>query len=192
MIELFECLPMSAKISLKQCAHNRKQADDHRTGKMADIRCVGCAGLGESTIIDSGEIMANKHCSEKGCDTVSWKQGFCWKHHPDHVANKKAACADKQAIRDIHKAALVQIEDIVLCDECGNDPCLCVIECADTLPVTLFDVQEITNIDYMAFMRQKFDEKFEEWATDLNKARTPYERAQRYIHQCDAIIGMGY
>ena len=28
------------------------------------------------------------------------------------------------------------VEEIVLCDECGNEPCLCIIKCADPLPAT--------------------------------------------------------
>ena len=65
--------------------------------------------------------------ADEGCTAHSWKGGYCWKHHPENIANNKAACADKAEIRKIHKGeALVQVQQIVLCDECGNDPCLCV------------------------------------------------------------------
>ncbi len=54
--------------------------------------------------------MATKHkpclMVGEGCKAHAWKQGFCWKHHPSHAKNKVDACADKQAIRDIHKAAI--------------------------------------------------------------------------------------
>lgn len=200
MIELFECGPMMAKISRKQCEHNRKQCDDHSGGRMADARCKGCAGLGAALIINPEGIMAKRCCSEKSCSTVSWKGGFCWKHHPDHLANKKAACADKQAIRDIHKkelqsvttiieqAARVQVPEIVLCDECGNEPCLCVA----AEPMFTLDVQEITNIDYIAFLRQKAEERFEEAVSRLNKTRTPEEHARVYLVELSAYTGIGY
>jgi excinuclease UvrABC ATPase subunit len=108
---LYECKPMMAKISKAQCMRNRSQRDDHGSNKMADARCKSCAGVGEPTKIDTQEIIEtatkNKPCkmASEGCKAFSWKAGYCWKHHPDHVANKKAACADKQIIRDIHKAA---------------------------------------------------------------------------------------
>jgi hypothetical protein len=82
---------------------------------MRDVRCNGCPGLGEPTEINVEKIIdmainKNKPCIKvtEGCKALAWKQGYCWKHHPDHVANKKAACADKQAIRDIHKATVAE------------------------------------------------------------------------------------
>lgn len=118
MIELFECVPMMAKISKKQCAYNRKQMDDHGGERLADARCRKCAGLGVAVTIDPEEIivmatMKNKACKlvGEGCTSLAWKAGYCWKHHPDHVANKKEACEVKQAIRDIHKKAPAIIAD---------------------------------------------------------------------------------
>jgi hypothetical protein len=87
---------------------------------MRDVRCNGCPGLGEPTEINVEEIteMAtnkNKPCVKvaEGCKALAWKQGFCWKHHPDHVANKKAACVDKQEIRNIHKAAATPEQELI-------------------------------------------------------------------------------
>ena len=109
-LQLYECKPMNARISKAQCKTNRTMTDNLSIGIMKDARCKGCPGLGEPTLIDLEEIteMAtnkNKPCvkADDGCKALAWKQGYCWKHHPDHMANKKAACADKQATRDIHK-----------------------------------------------------------------------------------------
>lgn len=113
-LTLYECKPMDARISEKQCKKNRAMQDNPAIGIMKDSRCKGCAGLGEPTKINVEEIAMGtkgKSCIADGCTTASWKHGYCWKHHPDHAANKKYACADKQAIRDIHKAAVVTFTD---------------------------------------------------------------------------------
>jgi len=62
MIELFECVPLSARISQAQCKINRARQDDHKTGTFAVIACKGCKGLGSSTVIDIEEVVVAKQC----------------------------------------------------------------------------------------------------------------------------------
>lgn len=204
MIELFECGPMMAKISRKQCEHNRKQCDDHSGGRMADARCKGCAGLGAAIIINPEGIMAAK-CKVVGCTKAVQKQGMCKAHlngseprksvfKSPRVADasdtgKVAVMADAaRVIAHIEQAARVQVPEIVLCDECGNEPCLCVA----AEPMFTLDVQEITNIDYIAFLRQKAEERFEAAVSRLNKTRTPEEHARVYLVELSAYTGIGY
>jgi hypothetical protein len=53
-------------------------------------------------------------------------------------APKKRDDIKNKAVSDaaVEMAVPVQVEEIVLCDECGNDPCLCVVECVDSIPAT--------------------------------------------------------
>lgn len=43
---------------------------------------------------------------------MSWKSGYCWKHHPEHISNKKASREDKAEIAKIHKEAKDPFEGI--------------------------------------------------------------------------------
>ena len=92
-LTLYDCTPMDARISQAQCKKNRGMSDNLAIGIMKDHRCKGCPGLGEPTTIALEGVMGtkNKPCVSEGCTRASWMGGFCWKHHPDHVANKAAA-----------------------------------------------------------------------------------------------------
>lgn len=41
----------------------------------------------------------NKPCDEPGCNTLSWKSGKCWKHHPENIAKKSVAPLVKPAVQ---------------------------------------------------------------------------------------------
>lgn len=82
MIELFECVPLSARISRIQCKINRTRQNDHKTGMFAVIACKGCKGLGSSTIIDLEEVVVAKQCKVDGCNKLSQynTDGMCKAH----------------------------------------------------------------------------------------------------------------
>lgn len=171
MIELFECIPMNARISHKQCEYNRRQRDDHAGGKMADARCKACPGLGKSIKIELEEQSMANICKVDGCTKHVQRSGKCKAHLN---GSEPRASVFKNAPKGINAAEVLPEYQVKEVD------------------VVLPELDEITNIDYLAYMRQQFDQKFEEFATDLNSARTPYERAKFYLSQCDAIIGLGY
>jgi hypothetical protein len=169
MIELMNCIPMNARITQIQCDKNRTRKDNGMIDVLYDHRCTGCAGLVADT---TGDDMA-KICKVEGCTKTAQQQGKC-KAHLNGTEPRKSVFKNRVNVSDIQNAETLPPVRV------------------DVKPVMVSGAEEIRNIDYMAFMRQKFDEKFEEWATELNTARTPYERAQRFLDQCDAIIGLGY
>ena len=101
-MKLFECTRLSAKINEIACKTNRQR------GVFA---CDKCPGLGAEVKVNTEETgmpkVERKECNEPGCITKAWMGEFCWKHHPQHAENKKAACEDKAEIRQIHKRAEV-------------------------------------------------------------------------------------
>lgn len=113
--------------------------------------------------------MANL-CKVPGCTKHVQKQGKCKAHlngsEPRQSVFKNASQGINAA--EVLPTYLVKEVDVVLPEQ-----------------------DEITNIDYMAFLRQKYDERFGSGVSRMNQARTPYERAQIYLSECDAIIGMG-
>jgi len=117
----------------------------------------------------------NKPCllASDGCKAFAWKQGYCWKHHPDHVANKAAACADKQAIRDIHKAAEIPLpcNDVLVAEEWQ------VIECEPPPPVTGCEIHIINLLQVFRQQREaQLEQELAELDGDLKALAEPYDK----------------
>lgn len=177
MIELFECIPLAARISKRQCETNRKRVDNHMTGTFALAACKGCRGLGAAVDIDV-EVGEMALCIIKGCTKKAQIQGQCKSHfHGTTPRTPRAALTSGQA-------KVEQGFDVV--DDSGwVQP---VMVQAPVVP----SVQEISSIDYIAFLRQLFDAKVEEWVAELNSAANPKERARFYLAMCDAAEGLGF
>lgn len=156
MIELFDCIPMNARITQAQCEKNRTRKDNVMIDVLYDARCSKCAGLIKS------EVSAMPICKVDGCTKHVQKLGKC-KAHLNGTEPRRS---------------YIRKPD-------GN-----VANVANVVNVSAA-ADEIKNIDYLAFLRQKYDERFEECVSRLNTARTPYERAALYLRECDAIIGLG-
>lgn len=86
MFDLFECAPLSAKISRVQCKSNRARRDDSKTGSFSIPACRGCAGLGAAVVVNTeGFVMPESVavgktlCSVVGCDKQAQhgKDGMC-------------------------------------------------------------------------------------------------------------------
>ena len=167
---LFSCERLSAKISQESCRANKNR------GVFA---CEKCAGLGGEVKIElEGKSMGSRPCNMKGCNKVESVDGFCTTHaDPAKIAPRSQKRKDKRAAAKKVGSDSVNIRYEVLPVEHTK----CATVTAD----------EIRNIDYMAFLRQKYDERFDQSVSRLNKARTPYERAAFYLQECDAIIGLG-
>lgn len=170
---LFRCERLAASITKRQCELNRRRKENYAAGIYEVASCKGCSGLGSVVdIVMEVSVMSRGLCSIVGCEKLAQtgKNGMC----KAHFSGSKP-----------RPSRLVAV-DIV----------------PDAVPVTLPapvagvavapSVQEITNIDYIAYLRQLLDEKLEEWVTDLNSASTPKDRARRYLDMCSAAEGLGY
>jgi hypothetical protein len=79
--QMIHCAKMSADITQEKCRELKE------SGRYS-FHCDACNG---------GEEMGTKGkaCSVEGCNTQSWKGGFCWKHEPGNVAARTKAAKEK-------------------------------------------------------------------------------------------------
>ena len=66
----FECVRLSANLTVAQCEANRKRLTNHYTGTMEVFQCQDCAGLGKAVELKERIDMAReeicKHCKKSG------------------------------------------------------------------------------------------------------------------------------
>ena len=89
MIELFECVRLSARISKAQCQVNRFRVDNSRIDVLAISACKGCPGLGAAVnIVPEVVSMAKNKCSVAGCvrQAQHGMGGMCKSHFKGTVA----------------------------------------------------------------------------------------------------------
>lgn len=129
--------------------------------------CDDCAGAVMSDSILEADDMSKTLCNVKGCDRLAQANtdGMCKSHFSGRPSRK------------LVQASIVAVAANVI-DESG------------WVQPVMEITSEISSIDYMAFLRQKYEERFEESVTRMNKAQNPYERASLYLRECDAIMSL--
>ena len=171
----YRCEPMNALISKEQCKTNRHMKDNLTIGVLKDWRCKSCAGLGEAVSINVGGLvdMSTKKCSIDGCKSLA--QGGCGGMCKAHFHGKAPRVFKRQP-------PVVAVEDLKVD----------VVDGSGLMQPVVVTADEVTNVDYIAYLRLLFDEKFEECVSALNNTKTPRDRARCYLSVCDSVEGLGF
>lgn len=169
--KFFRCERLEASITQKQCEANRTRKDNLAASTWACAPCVGCPGLGETVILDikEGDIVEKKICKMPGCTKFVHARGMCWAHE------RSVLGINPQTGLPVNGAAPVKVK----------------AKAVPNVPAPVVSVDEITSLDYIAYLRQILDDKLEAMISQLNSASNPRQRAEFYISMCDAAEGLG-
>lgn len=153
------------------------------------------------------QVAGKKYCTVEGCTNVLWKEGTCWRHHPDHIKKRESRAAAVTVIDHVKRAALVQVKEVVgrLCDECGAAPCTCVEDVFGVAAVEAPVIPAVAQIIHaagirtvagheqliMSVLREAWLEKEREWLAALSGLR-PGAALIRGAGMVQALEELGY
>lgn len=84
MLELFDCIPLAAKITKATCEANQRRGNSGcKGGQLKIFACESCPGVGGSpqvVTVTEEDGMAKGPCKEPGCRKHQVVGGFCTEH----------------------------------------------------------------------------------------------------------------
>lgn len=207
MIELFECVRLSARISKAQCQVNRFRVGNNRIDVLAISACKGCPGLGAPVnIVPEVVSMPRSRCVVHGCvrQAQHGTGGMCKSHFKGTVARnvkRPAAVAGPLPLPVVSEVERVA-EPGSCCGECGVSPCVCVEAVPNdgvpgqvAISTLMRDVGLQTiggpEIVIMRALRDAWSDKEREWLADLAGLR-PGAAIVRAASMIKSVEGLVY